>query len=91
MNGPIVSGSGIRGIFGRSLTPETASAYAAAFGLLSGPGRIAVGRDTRKSGPAMETAVTEGLLSSGCTPVPMGVFLPRPCSWKPCATDSQEG
>ena len=77
MNSPIISGSGIRGIFGVTLTTENAMAFAAAFGELAGPGPIALGRDTRRSGPAVESAVTAGLLSVGCTPVLMGV-VPTP-------------
>ena len=77
MHGPIVSGSGIRGIFGRSLTVTDAVEYAAAFGRLVGPGRVVLGRDTRKSGPAMESAVAAGLMSVGCTPVMLGV-VPTP-------------
>ena len=77
MHGPIVSGSGIRGIFGESLTVTDAVEYAAAFGRLVGPGRIVLGRDTRRSGPAMESAVAAGLMSVGCTPVMLGV-VPTP-------------
>lgn len=77
MNKPIISGSGIRGIFGESLTVQDACGFAAAFGELSGPGRIAVGRDTRKSGPAVEAAVCAGLMGVGCTPVLLGV-VPTP-------------
>lgn len=73
MNGPIVSGSGIRGIFGRSLTVNDACGFAAAFGELVGPGPVVVGRDTRRSGPAVEAAVCAGLLGVGCTPVLLGV------------------
>jgi phosphomannomutase len=77
MSGPIVSGSGIRGVFGASLTATDAVEYAAAFGRLVGPGRVVLGRDTRKSGPAMESAVAAGLMSVGCTPVKLGV-VPTP-------------
>ncbi|MBD3276969.1 MAG: phosphoglucosamine mutase, partial [Candidatus Aegiribacteria sp.] len=70
---PIISGSGIRGIFGESLTVEDAVGFAAAFGTLCGRGPVVVGRDTRSSGPAMEAAVSAGLMSVGCSPVHMGV------------------
>ncbi|OPX31628.1 MAG: hypothetical protein B1H09_02520 [Gemmatimonadaceae bacterium 4484_173] len=73
MNKPIISGSGIRGIFGDSFTVQDACSFAAAFGELVGPGRVVVGRDTRKSGPAVEAAVCAGLLGVGCTPVLLGV------------------
>jgi phosphomannomutase len=73
MDKPIVSGSGIRGIFGSSLTVESAAAFAAAFGELVGPGEVVVGRDTRSSGPAVEAAVVAGLCSVGCSPLLLGV------------------
>ena len=77
MNKPIISGSGIRGIFGESLTVQDACSFAAAFGELAGPGKIVVGRDTRKSGPAVEAAVCAGLMGVGCTPVLLGI-VPTP-------------
>lgn len=70
---PIISGSGIRGIFGRSLTVSSATDFAAAFGVLCGRGRIVVGRDTRRSGPAVLSAVCSGLMSVGCDPVDLGI------------------
>lgn len=73
MGKPIISGSGIRGIFGESFTVQDACSFAAAFGELVGPGRVVVGRDTRKSGPAVEAAVCAGLLGVGCTPVLLGI------------------
>jgi len=77
MKKPIISGSGIRGIFGESLTVQDACSFAAAFGELVGPGRVVVGRDTRKSGPAVEAAVCAGLLGVGCTPLLLGI-VPTP-------------
>lgn len=74
---PIVSGSGIRGVFGTSFTVEDAVGYAAAFGELVGAGPVVVGRDTRRSGPAVEAAVCAGLMSVGCSPVLLGV-VPTP-------------
>ncbi len=70
---PIISGSGIRGVFGRSFTVSDALDFAAAFGELVGPGPVVVGRDTRRSGPATEAAVCAGLMSVGCHPVLLGV------------------
>lgn len=73
MNKPIISGSGIRGVFGSGLTVQDACGFAAAFGELVGPGRVVVGRDTRRSGPAVEAAVCAGLMGAGCTPVLIGI------------------
>jgi phosphomannomutase len=77
MGEPIVSGSGIRGVFGESLTEADALEYAAAFGRILGPGAVVVGRDTRCSGPVLEEAVHAGLTSSGCSPIALGV-VPTP-------------
>ncbi len=74
---PIVSGSGIRGVFGAGFTVADAMEYSAAFGELVGPGPVVVGRDTRRSGPAVEAAVCAGLMAVGCSPVLLGV-VPTP-------------
>jgi phosphomannomutase len=74
---PIISGSGIRGIFGTSLTVANAAEFASAFGILAGNGPVVVGRDTRRSGPAVEAAVSAGLMSAGCDPVLLGI-VPTP-------------
>ena len=69
--------SGIRGVVGDFLTPSLACAFAQAFGTYVGPGRVVVGRDTRRSGPMLQHAVCCGLLAAGCEPVDVGV-LPTP-------------
>jgi phosphomannomutase len=74
---PIISGSGIRGIFGASLKITDVVNFASAFGALVGSGPVVVGRDTRRSGPAVEAAVTAGLMSVGCDPVLLGI-VPTP-------------
>ena len=74
---PIISGSGIRGIFGASLKITDVVNFASAFGALVGRGTVVVGRDTRISGPAVEAAVTAGLMSVGCDPVLLGI-VPTP-------------
>ena len=74
---PIISGSGIRGIFGVSLKITDVVNFASAFGALVGHGTVVVGRDTRISGPAVEAAVTAGLMSVGCDPVLLGI-VPTP-------------
>jgi len=74
---PIISGSGIRGIFGSTLTVADVLRFASAFGRLAGRGRIVVGRDTRRSGPAVQAAVEAALMSVGCDPVDLGV-VPTP-------------
>jgi len=65
--------SGIRGVVGEFLTPALACAFAQAFGTYVGEGRVVVGRDTRRSGPMLQHAVTCGLLAAGCEVVDVGV------------------
>ena len=58
----------IRGIVGKTLSPEDARAVGRAFGTLirrKGGKNAAVGYDGRLSGPAMEKAVVEGIVSTG--------------------------
>ena len=69
----MISVSGIRGIFGESLTPQNAMNFSAHFGMFSGKGKIIVGRDSRTTGPAMFHAVVSGLLSVGCDVVDLGI------------------
>jgi phosphomannomutase len=69
----MVSVSGVRGIFGETLTPAIAQKYAAHFGIFSKRGKILVGRDSRTTGPAMFHAVVSGLLSVGCDVVDLGI------------------
>ncbi len=70
----IQSLSGVRGIFGKSLTLDTASKYAAAYALVVKPKLIVVGMDSRHSGPAIKTAMI-GALS--CKIIDVGT-LPTP-------------
>ena len=73
----MVSVSGFRGRVPDTLTPELMASLAAAFGTYlqrSGAGRIvAVGRDSRTSGPMFAASVTAGLVSVGCDVVDLGM------------------
>ena len=69
----MISVSGIRGIFGETLTPEIALKFAAHFGIFSGRGKIIVGRDSRTTGIAMKNAIISGLVSVGCDVVDIGI------------------
>ena len=73
LKGLLISVSGIRGIIGKTLTSETALNYARAFGAFLKGGKVAIGRDTRKTGPMVTSAVVSGLLSSGCDVVDIGI------------------
>ncbi len=69
----MVSVSGIRGIFGETLTPDLVMQFAAKFGTLCNRGKILVGRDSRTTGPIVYHSVVAGLLSVGCEVVNLGI------------------
>jgi len=73
MQSLMISVSGVRGVVGESFTPEVISRFAAAFGTFCGGGTVAVGRDTRISGPMVEHAVYAGLMAAGCTIIRLGI------------------
>src|SRR5580704_2727272 len=75
----IVSVSGIRGIVGKSLTPQAATSFAAALGTFLGGGRVVVSRDSRSSGDMLRHAVIAGLLSSGCSVADIGIAPTPTC------------
>ena len=69
---------GVRGVANRDLTPELAMAIGRALGgRLGGGARVAIGRDTRRSGPMLEGALAAGLASAGADVALLGV-LPTP-------------
>lgn len=69
----LISVSGIRGVVGEALTTDVAAGYAAAFGTFLKGGRVAIGSDTRRSGPMIKSSATAGLLSVGCDVVDIGI------------------
>jgi phosphoglucosamine mutase len=68
---------GVRGIVGEDLTPDLVERLGRAATLWSGRARVLVGRDTRASGPELETALAQGIVSAGGVAVLAGV-LPTP-------------
>ncbi|MCI0406384.1 MAG: phosphoglucosamine mutase [candidate division Zixibacteria bacterium] len=74
---PLVSVSGVRGIVGESLTPEIITTYTAAFARLIKKGTVAVGRDTRPSGVAIENLVVDNLMAAGIDVLTLGI-VPTP-------------
>jgi phosphomannomutase/phosphoglucomutase len=73
----------IRGIVGKSLTPETARLIGQALGSEArerGLKTIAIGRDGRLSGPALAAALAEGIVASGTDVVDIGC-VPTPVSY----------
>lgn len=61
----IISVSGLRGIVGKTLTPDVAVRFVAAFAGKLPEGPIIVGRDGRSSGPMLSRAITAALLACG--------------------------
>jgi len=73
----MVSLSGVRGVFGDTLTPDIVQKYAAYFGIFCQRGKIVIGRDSRTSGCAMRGIIISSLLSVGCDVVDLGI-VPTP-------------
>jgi phosphoglucosamine mutase len=69
---------GVRGQAGVDLTEQLARELGAAAACFAGAGRrILIGRDTRESGPALEAALIDGIVSTGGVAVSAGV-IPTP-------------
>ena len=68
---------GVRGVANQDLTPELALSLGRAAARVLGGGeraRILVGRDTRLSGPMLESALAAGLMSAGAEVILAGVL-----------------
>lgn len=76
---------GVRGVANRDLTPDLVLALGRAAGFVAaGGGTVVVGRDTRVSGPMLQSALVAGLCSAGVSvrlagviPTPAVAFLTR--------------
>ncbi len=68
---------GVRGVAGRDLTPEIAMAIGRAAVRAFGARRVLIGRDTRRSGPMLEAALSAGVCAEGADAVLAGV-VPTP-------------
>jgi phosphoglucosamine mutase len=80
--GRLFGTDGVRGTYGRDLTPELAFALGGAAAVVlrrrsAGPLSIVVGRDTRASGEPLQQALVEGILGAGADAVLAGV-VPTP-------------
>src|SRR5205823_13180030 len=75
----IVSVSGIRGVVGRGLTPEVATAFASALATSTQGGRIVLSRDGRPSGVMLWHAAVAGLVAAGCEVHDLGVAPTPTC------------
>jgi phosphomannomutase len=65
--------SGIRGIIGKTLFPETALNAGKAYGLYIRGKKVVVGGDSRTSHLMLKSALISGLISSGCDVIDIGV------------------
>ena len=65
--------SGVRGIVGKTLTPEVAARYAAAFGTSVKGGKIVIGGDARPTGPIIKAAAIAGFRAVGCDVLDLGL------------------
>jgi len=72
-----ISISGIRGIVGKSLTPQLLIKFSEAFSSYISGDRIAIATDTRPSGEMVKHAVIAGIQSCGGSPLDLGI-LPIP-------------
>jgi phosphomannomutase len=78
MTAPLMKSiSGIRGIVGKSFTPELINSVGSAFARYVKKGYVVVGRDSRSSGEAISSGLTSALMLSGCDVIDVGV-VPTP-------------
>ena len=80
MDNLIISISGIRGIIGKSLTPDIVTRFASAFGTFIHGKKVVVGRDTRISGAMIKHSVFAGLMSAGCRIIDLDIVPTPTCS-----------
>ncbi len=73
----MTSVSGVRGVFGDSLTPPVVQKYVASFAAqqkrIYGKGRIIVGRDSRTTGSAMLHIIVSTIMSMGLDVTDLGI------------------
>jgi phosphoglucosamine mutase len=79
---------GVRGVANAELTPELALALGRAAARVLGGRRFAIGRDTRRSGPLLEAALTAGLASEGADVVLLGVAPTPEVAWWSASEDA---
>ena len=71
---PIFGTDGVRGVAGSDLTPELAQAIGRAAGSYLRSGPVVVGRDTRRSGSMLSSALQAGFHASGIDTIDVGVL-----------------
>jgi phosphomannomutase len=80
----------IRGVYGKNLFDETATAVGKAFVKVVGAKKVVVGRDARVSSPALHDALIAGLTSVGCDVVDVGM-VSTDMYYYACATQQLPG
>jgi phosphoglucosamine mutase len=79
---------GVRGVANAELTPELALAFGRAAARVLGGDRFAIGRDTRRSGPMLEAALSAGLVSEGVDVELLGVAPTPEVAWWSVTADA---
>lgn len=64
----------VRGVYGTDLTEELVNRVGESFGSYAEGGTVSLGRDTRTSGPTLEKAFLDGVLSTGCQVQSFGII-----------------
>jgi phosphomannomutase len=64
----------VRGVYGTDLTEDLVRRVGQSFGSFAGGGGVSLGRDTRISGPSLQKAFLEGILSTGCSVYSYGII-----------------
>jgi phosphoglucosamine mutase len=72
---------GVRGVANLDLTPELVLALGRAAARVLGGWQFVVGRDTRVSGPLLESALVAGLTSEGAQVISLGVVPTPAVAW----------
>lgn len=81
---------GVRGVANAELTPELALNLGRAAARVLGADRFVIGRDTRRSGRMIESAIAAGLASEGCRVELLGI-VPTPGVACVCAVENLAG
>ncbi|MCI0562298.1 MAG: hypothetical protein MN733_27760, partial [Nitrososphaera sp.] len=69
----MISISGIRGVVGPELTPETVVKYSSAFAEYCNRGPVILGRDGRATGKLLGNIISSTLLAAGCDVIALGI------------------
>jgi phosphoglucosamine mutase len=79
---------GVRGVANLDLTPELVVALGRAAARVLGGDRVVIGRDTRISGPLLESALASGFAAEGAHVELVGIVPTPAVAWASAATDA---